>query len=42
MKLRGIVPNFFIHVSIPTIGLQTQYSKIGGPIVGMYKSLTDK
>jgi hypothetical protein len=35
-----------IHVSvrdlyIPTIGPQTQYSKIGGPIVGIYKSLTD-
>ncbi len=23
------------------IGSQTQYSKIGGPIVGIYKSLTD-
>jgi hypothetical protein len=42
MKLRGLVPNFYIHVSasdlyIPTIGPQTQYSKIGGPIVGIYK-----
>jgi hypothetical protein len=32
MKLRGLVPNFYILVSvsdyyIPTIGLQTQYSK---------------
>ncbi len=46
MKLRGLVPNFYIHVSvndlyIPTIGPQTQYSKIGGPIVGIYESLTD-
>ena len=34
----GLVPNFHIHVSvsdlyIPTIGLQTQYSKIGRPIM---------
>jgi hypothetical protein len=40
MKLRGLVPSFYIHVSvsdlyIPTIGPQTQYSKIGGPIVGI-------
>jgi hypothetical protein len=46
MKLRGLFPNFYIHVSvsdlyIPTIGQQTQYSKIGGRIVGIYKSLTD-
>ncbi len=39
MKLRGLVPNFYFHVSvsdlnIPTIGPQTQYSKIG--IVGIY------
>jgi hypothetical protein len=38
MKLRDLVPNFHIHVSvsdlhIPTIGPQTQNSKIGGPIV---------
>jgi|LakMenE18May11ns_1017448.scaffolds.fasta_scaffold5302051_1 hypothetical protein len=26
-KLRGLVPNFFLY--IPTIGPQTQYSKIG-------------
>jgi hypothetical protein len=44
MKLRGLVPNFHIHVSVsdlydPTIGLQTQYSKIGGQIVGIYKSV---
>jgi hypothetical protein len=44
MKLRGLVPNFYIHVFvgglyISTIGPQTQYSKTGGPIVGKY---TDK
>jgi hypothetical protein len=38
MKLRGLVPNFYIHVSvsdlyIPTIGPQTQYSTLGGPIM---------
>jgi hypothetical protein len=42
MQLRGLHPNFYIHVSvidlcIPTIGPQTQFSKIGGPIVGIYK-----
>ncbi len=46
MKLRGLVPNFYVHVSvsdlyISTIGPQMQYRKIGGPIVGLYKSLTD-
>jgi hypothetical protein len=45
MKLRGLVPNFYIHVSvsdlhIPMIGPQTQYSKIG-PIGGISTSLTD-
>jgi hypothetical protein len=42
MELRGLVPNFSIHVSvsdlyISTIGLQTQNSKIGGPILEIYK-----
>ncbi len=46
MKLRGLVPNFYIYVSvsdlyIPTIGPQKQYSKIGRLNVGIYKSLTD-
>jgi hypothetical protein len=46
MKLSGLVPGICIHGSvselyIPTIGPQTQYSKIGGPIVGMSKSLTE-
>ncbi len=46
MKLSGLFTNSYIHVSvsdlyIPTIGPQTQYSKIGRPIMGIYKSLTD-
>jgi hypothetical protein len=45
MKLRGLVSTFYIHVSVselysPSIDPQMQYSKIGGPIVGIYKSLT--
>jgi hypothetical protein len=44
MKLGGFVPNFNIHASvsdlyIPTIGLQTQYSKIGGRILEIYKCI---
>jgi hypothetical protein len=46
MKLRGLVPNFNILVSvndlyIPTIGPPIFCSQIGGPIVGIYKSLTE-
>jgi hypothetical protein len=46
IKLRGLVPNSYIHVSvgdlyIPMINPQMQYSKIGEPIEGLYKSLTD-
>ncbi len=46
MKLRGLVPNFYIHVFvselyIPTIGPLFCCSKIGRPIVGIYKSLTN-
>jgi hypothetical protein len=46
MKLRGLVPNFHIHVSvselhIPTIGPPICCSKICGSILGIYKSLTD-
>jgi hypothetical protein len=46
MKLYGLVSNIYIHVSvsdlyIPTIGPLTHYSKIGGQIVGLYKSFTD-
>jgi hypothetical protein len=41
MKLHGLIPNFYFHVSlsvlnIPTIDPQT-HGKIGGPIVGLYK-----
>ncbi len=46
MKLRGVSPRFYIHVSvsdlyITTIGLPVICKKIGGPIVGIYKTLTD-
>ncbi len=46
MKLRGLVPNFAIHVSvsdlyISTIGPPICGNKIWGPILGIYKSLTD-
>ncbi len=44
--LRGLSPNFHIHVSvsdlyIPRIGPHIFCSKIGRLIVGIYKSLTD-
>jgi hypothetical protein len=44
MKLRGLVPNFHIHVvvsdlHIPTIGPPFLLQKIGGPIVGIHKLL---
>ncbi len=47
MKLRGLAPisAFMYFVSdlyITMIGPQTQYSKIGGPTAGIYKSLTDR
>ena len=46
MKLRGLIPNFHIQVSvsdsyIPTIGPYILLQKMGGPIEGIYKSLTD-
>ncbi len=46
MKLCGLILNFYIHVFVSywyilTIGPQTEDSKIGGQIVGIYKSLTD-
>jgi hypothetical protein len=46
MKLRGLSLNSYVHVSmsdlyIPKIGLPTLLQKIGGPIVGIYKSLTN-
>jgi hypothetical protein len=45
-KLRGLFTNFYIHVyvsglNIPMISPQMQYSNIGEPIEGIYKSLTD-
>jgi hypothetical protein len=47
-KLRGLSPNFHIHVSvsdlyIPTVGLSIllQENTVCGPILGIYKSLTD-
>ncbi len=47
-ELRGLSPNFHIHVSvsdsyIPTIGLPILLQEycICGSILGMYKSLTD-
>ncbi len=45
MKLRGLVPNSYIHVSvsdkyIPTNAPHIWCSKIGGPIVGIYTSFT--
>jgi hypothetical protein len=49
IKLRGLVSNFHIHISVSdlymyihTIGHLILRQKIGGPIVGIYKSLTDK
>ncbi len=45
-ELRGHSPNFHIHVSvsdlyIPTIDLHFLLQEICGPILGIYKSLTD-
>jgi hypothetical protein len=47
MKLNGLVPNFFIHVSVsdlyvPTIGPPILPYCVCGPIVGIYKLLTAK
>jgi hypothetical protein len=40
MKQHGLVPNFYIHVSVRdspcTIGPQTQYNNIVGTIMGIY------
>jgi hypothetical protein len=46
-ELHGYNPNFHIHVSvsdlyIPTIDLPILLQEICGPILGIYKSLTDK
>jgi hypothetical protein len=45
-ELRGHSPNFHIHVSVrdlfnPTIDLPILLQEICGPILGIYKSLTD-
>ncbi len=45
-KLRGLSPNFHIHVSvsdlyIPRIGPHISSSRKGRPIVEIYNSLTD-
>ncbi len=45
-ELRGHSPNFHIHVSVsdlcfPTTDLPILLQKICGPILGIYKSLTD-
>jgi hypothetical protein len=46
MKLRASIPNFYIHVSasdlyIPTISPQIVTQQIVGPILEIYKLLTD-
>jgi hypothetical protein len=44
MKLRGLVPNSYIHLSVSefyTLFPRSVCRKIGGLIVGIYKSLTD-
>jgi hypothetical protein len=46
-EYRGLSPNFHIHASvsdlyIPTIGLLNLLEEICIPILGLYKSLTDK
>jgi hypothetical protein len=45
-ELRGLSPNFHIHVSVgdlytPRIGPHISSSRKGRPIVGIYNSLTD-
>ncbi len=45
-ELRGLSPNFHIHVSmsvlyVPGIGLPILFHEICGLILGTYKSLTD-
>jgi hypothetical protein len=47
MEYRGLIPNFHIHVCvrelyIPRIGLPILLQEICGPILGLYKSLTEK
>ncbi len=45
-ELRGLSPDFHIHVSVSDLYIPTMvclfcYRKICGPILGIYKSLTD-
>ncbi len=45
-EYRGLSPNFYIHVSVrelyvPTMGLPILLEEICGPVLGIYKSLTD-
>jgi hypothetical protein len=46
LKLRSLIPNFHTYVSVSNLYITRPvhlscYSKIGEPIVGIYKSLTD-
>jgi hypothetical protein len=40
MKLRGLVPNSYIHVSLSYLYIPSLCSQIGRPILEIYKSLT--
>jgi hypothetical protein len=44
-ELRGLIPNFHIHVSVSDLYCQDRSAfcckKICGPILGIYKALTD-
>jgi hypothetical protein len=42
MKLRGLAPNFYIHVSGSDLYVPTICRKIGRAILGIFKWLTDK
>jgi hypothetical protein len=41
MKLRGLVPNFYIHVAVSDLYLSV-CSKIGRPIVGIHKKIAHR
>ncbi len=45
-EYRGLSPNFYIYASvgdlnIPSIGVPILLEEICGPVLGLYKSLTD-
>ncbi len=45
-KLRGLIPNLYIHLSVSDLYIPLSvhlfsFSQIGRPTVGIYKSLTD-